>query len=104
MKEKIINAVRRYLKLRGWEVKDEELESNGVPVLVAEDEDSLVFCFIFDNIDERQPFDHGQFAKLACEYLIYNNTGDKPLRADRIGVQPIGTNQAFVQHVVGWSD
>lgn len=102
MKEKIVKAVRRYLQLRGWEVEDKELESNGIPVLVAEDEDDLVFCFIFDNV-EPQPFDHGQFAKLACAYLADNNPGDKSVRADRIGVQPVNTDQAFVQHVVGWS-
>ena len=102
--ETIMKAARRYLQLRGWEVKDEELESNGVPVLVVEDEDSLVFCFVFDNVNERQPFDHSQFAELACAYLADNNTGDKPVRADRIGVKPVNQTQALVQHIVGWSE
>ena len=103
--ERTVAAAKRYLGFKDYEVLD-ELECDGVPVIVADDWGEYVFAYVGYAMDEmpRKAFDRSRFEQMAGAYIKEHDLGDCPVRADSIDMMVVGPDRAFLRHTVNWSN
>lgn len=100
LNEKAIEAAKRYLMRREYEVLDERV-SDRIDI-VAKDEDALVFFIVKARMDElpRESVDMEKMELEVYKWLASNDYVDMKVRFDVISMAVIADNRALVRHHV----
>ena len=103
--ERTIAAARRYLEMKGYEILD-EMECDGIPIVVADDEDVCVFAHVSFDMGKMPSvhFHRSKFEQMAADYICDHDIADCEVRADAISMMVVGPDRALLRHTINWSN
>lgn len=107
MTEKHVEAFRKYLELRGYEILDEDWEGENNSVdfvaLFGDNEGDTIISFIDCGLMSKECFDtphktQEEFEALLVEYLDKIDPTDATLRYETLGICVVAPHKAIIRH------
>lgn len=99
---RVINAVKRYLALRGYEVLG-EIGDADTNIIVASEDNTITFCNIFVIEGGRKSgvdMSRDAFDEMIFNWLAHHDVADVAICYDIIEIHVVNNDRALIKHIV----